>query len=98
MYRIKHNTIYFLLAVCVALPGYAADRIELDETEIKGASELPKVLYIVPWKKLDPDDKPVKLQSMVDEIMTPVDKEILRRQVNFSEAMKPAPVASTEAK
>src|SRR5262245_30351980 len=29
------------------------DRMELDATAITGNRELPKVLYIVPWKKAD---------------------------------------------
>lgn len=59
------------------------DRLELDETAIQGASELPKVLYIVPWKKNAPDNKPVRLKSMVDEVMAPVDREVLERQLQF---------------
>ena len=33
-------------------PG-AADRVDLDTTTITGNRELPKVLYIVPWKRSD---------------------------------------------
>lgn len=66
-----------------SVAAYSEDTIELDEISIRGARELPKVLYIVPWKKLEPNDKPIKLQSMVDEIMTPVDREVLRRQVLY---------------
>ena len=39
----------------------AEDRLQLDEANIQGASELPKVLYIVPWKKAEIGDKPVKV-------------------------------------
>lgn len=60
-----------------------SDRLKLDETSIQGASELPKVLYIVPWKKSAPDNKPVHLKSMVDDVMAPVDQEVLRRQLQF---------------
>jgi len=35
-----------LFPFCVA----AEDRLQLDETAIVGSRELPKVLYIVPWK------------------------------------------------
>src|SRR5690606_19624079 len=37
-----------------ATPGPArgsADRIELDATQITGNAELPRVLYVVPWKR-----------------------------------------------
>lgn len=61
----------------------AETRIDLDETTVQGASELPKVLYIVPWKKTELDTKPVRLNTMVDEVMTPVDRDVLKRQVKF---------------
>lgn len=64
---------------------YAADRLELDEANIQGASELPKVLYIVPWKKAEVGDKPIKVNRMVDEVLSPVDRDVLKRQVKFYE-------------
>lgn len=76
------------LALCSTIQ--AEDILELEQTSIRGASELPKVLYIVPWKRLEPDDKPVKLDTMVDEIMAPVDMEILRRQVLYFNSMQKA--------
>lgn len=72
-----------VVLIMVAGPCLAKDRLELDATEIQGARELPKVLYIVPWKKTSPDNKPVRLNSMVDELMTPVDRDVLKRQLQF---------------
>lgn len=72
----------FLITISVA---QAETRIELDETKVRGAAELPKVLYIVPWKKTEMDTKPVELNTMVEEVMSPVDRDILRRQVEFFE-------------
>jgi hypothetical protein len=81
---------FYLLLGIILLSGYASlamaeTRIELDETKVQGASELPKVLYIVPWKKTEMDTKPVKLNTMVEEVMTPVDRDVLKRQVQFYE-------------
>ena len=64
---------------------FAKDRLELDEANIQGASELPKVLYIVPWKKADLGDRPVKVNRMVDEVLSPVDRDVLKRQIKFYE-------------
>ena len=53
--------------------------------KIIGNRELPKVLYIVPWKKPLPGNlsgRPV--QSVLDEALAPVDREVFRRQVNYS--------------
>jgi len=60
------------------------DSIELGRTEITGNQELPKVLYIVPWKKADPGDlmgRPVN--TLLDEILAPIDREEFIRQVDY---------------
>ena len=84
MKKVIHSTILFSL-VLLASSVYAADRLELDEANIQGASELPKVLYIVPWKKAEIGDKPIKVNRMVDEVLSPVDRDVLKRQVKFYE-------------
>lgn len=60
------------------------DRLELGRTEITGNQELPKVLYIVPWQKSDPGDltgRPVN--SLLDEVLAPVDREEFVRQIEY---------------
>ncbi len=62
----------------------AQDRADVDRTQIIGNRELPKVLYIVPWKKPIPgalSGRPV--QSVLDEALAPVDREVFRRQVDY---------------
>ena len=62
----------------------AEDRADLDRTQIIGNRELPKVLYIVPWKKPLPGElagRPVV--SVLDEAMSPVDRDVFRRQVQY---------------
>ncbi|MEJ2180443.1 MAG: hypothetical protein P8Y28_08405 [Gammaproteobacteria bacterium] len=66
-------------------PVWAEDRLQLDEANIQGASELPKVLYIVPWKKAEIGDKPVKVNRLVDEVLSPVDRDVLQREIRFYE-------------
>ena len=60
------------------------DSMQLGLTEITGNQELPKVLYIVPWQKSDPGellDRP--LNSLLDEVLAPVDREEFIRQVDY---------------
>ena len=67
-----------------ATNGGVMDRLELGRTEITGNQELPKVLYIVPWQKSDPGDlmgRPVN--TLLDEVLAPVDREEFVRQVDY---------------
>jgi hypothetical protein len=69
----------------------ALDRLELDTTQITGNRELPKVLYIVPWKRSDLGDlvgKPVN--SLLDEVLTPVDRDVFKRENRYYRALTPA--------
>ena len=73
------------LMLCAASSSWAQDRADIDKTQVIGNRELPKVLYIVPWKKPLPGQlsgKPVN--SVLDEALAPVDREVFRRQVNYS--------------
>ena len=64
--------------------GYVMDSIDLGRTEITGNSELPTVLYIVPWQKSEPGDmqgKPVN--TLLDEVLAPLDREEFVREVSY---------------
>lgn len=64
--------------------GGVMDRLELERTEITGNQELPKVLYIVPWRKSDPGDlmgQPVN--TLLNEVLAPVDRTEFRREVDY---------------
>ena len=68
----------------------AKDRIQLDTTQITGNSELPRVLYVVPWKHSDLGDLTGKpANSLLDEVLAPVDRDVFRRQNSYYEALKP---------
>ena len=73
-----------LTTLCVACTAFAQDRADIDRTQIIGNRELPKVLYIVPWKKPLPGALAGRpLQSVLDEALAPVDRDVFRRQVNY---------------
>ncbi len=66
----------------------ANDRLELDTTVVTGNRELPKVLYIVPWKKADLGDLPAQpFNSLLDEVLTPIDRDVFRREVTYYETL-----------
>jgi hypothetical protein len=73
-----------LTTLLVASSAFAQDRADIDRTQIIGNRELPKVLYIVPWKKPLPGELAGRpLQSVLDEALAPVDRDVFRRQVSY---------------
>ena len=80
--------------------GNAKDRLDLESTQITGNRELPKVLYIVPWRSAELGDlvgRPVN--SLLDEVLEPVDRDVFRRQNRYFDALQPnaaAPAPKSE--
>ncbi|MFK7885859.1 MAG: hypothetical protein AB8G16_03250 [Gammaproteobacteria bacterium] len=59
-------------------------RLELDTTSVTGNRELPKVLVIVPWKNPDLVELTGRpLASLVEEVLSPIDPDVFRRQVDY---------------
>ena len=64
------------------------DSLDLGTTSITGNAELPKVLYIVPWKKSDLGDlvgRPVN--TLLDEVLAPVDPAVFERHLNYYDSL-----------
>lgn len=81
-----------------ARPAAASDRLTLEATTVTGNRELPKVLYIVPWKKADIGNLPGQpFNTLLDETLTPVDRDVFRREVDYYEAITAKPVAAADA-
>ena len=65
-------------------PKRTGDRLDLDPTVVTGNRELPKVLYIVPWKKAELGDLPSQpFNTLLDEALPPVDRDVFRREVTY---------------
>lgn len=75
---------HVMLAALVSVEVFAADRIELDATAIQGSRELPKVLYIVPWKssRLGLLSSAAGSSSL-DVSWEALDRDVFRRQVEY---------------
>lgn len=64
------------------------DTLDLGTTSITGNAELPKVLYIVPWKKSDLGDlvgRPVN--TLLDEVLSPVDPAVFERHLSYYDSL-----------
>ena len=69
-------------------PGRVMDKVELDASQITGNRELPRVLYIVPWREPgtgEVDGQP--MNSLVYELIRPVDRDVLRREARYHEGL-----------
>ena len=79
--------IKFILSILMLVfPGLlmAEDKLEMEGISIVGNSELPKSLYIVPWKSPDKRasaGKPV--DSLINEILAPVEREAFQRRLKY---------------
>jgi len=68
------------------------DHLELDPTAITGNRELPKVMVIVPWKRADLGDLTGRpANSLLNEVLAPVDREVFRRELRYFEALEAKP-------
>jgi hypothetical protein len=78
-----------------ATAGRAQDRLDLEATQITGNRELPRVMYVVPWKRSDVGAGPGRpANSLLDEVLAPVDRDVFLRQGRYYEALRPdAPAA-----
>ena len=70
-------------------PAPKTDRLELGTATVTGDREQPKVMYIVPWKRSDIGDLAGKpMNSLVDEILAPVDRDVFKREVVYYHAVQ----------
>jgi len=65
------------------IPVRADSDLELEVVTIQGNRELPKVLYIVPWKRLKNDRKAQKLvlHSLFEDAFDPMDPDVFKKHV-----------------
>ena len=65
-------------------PRVSADQLLLDRTSIRGNQELPRVLYIVPWKDAELGNVVgTPVNSLIDEVLAPVDRDVFLRQKDY---------------
>ena len=85
----QYRYVMAMLLCAGILPAtQAEERLEMEGTAIIGNQELPKVLYIVPWKQSElPDLSEPPLQSLIDDALAPIDREEFRREVLYHDAL-----------
>jgi hypothetical protein len=65
-------------------PVWAEEELDLEGMAIRGNRELPKALFIVPWKDAEAamaPDRPIS--TLIDQALQPVDPEVFRRKLQY---------------
>jgi len=86
----KDNLFILFLAILASVPGlaFSADRLELDNTSIVGSRELPKVLYIVPWKESRMGTLAgVSEKGSFKDSMTVLDRDVFLRELQYFDVL-----------
>ena len=80
--------LFSITLASATLPVYSADNLDLEGTTVIGNQELPKALHIVPWKAADSGDLAGRpLNSLVDQTLEPLDRDVFLRELEYYEAV-----------
>jgi len=72
----------------IAGRGGPPQELQLESTAITGSQELPKLLYIVPWKKSELGNQVGRpVNSLLNEVLSPVDRDEFRRHIKYYETL-----------
>ena len=86
--KYKLVVIIFIALVAISNQATSADRLELEDTSIVGSRELPKVLYIVPWKESRMGTLAgVSEKGSFKESMTVLDRDVFLRELKYFDVL-----------
>jgi hypothetical protein len=79
---------FILIGSLLVVPAFAAkkkeDVVEMSGISIIGNRELPKTLFIVPWKNSEVGVE-TELTNTLNEGMQPLDREVFQRELDYYE-------------
>ncbi|CAA0121432.1 Uncharacterised protein [BD1-7 clade bacterium] len=61
------------------------------ETTVTGSQEQPKMITVVPWKKTASDDLERRIESLIDQQLTPVERRELLREIRYGQPVDAHP-------
>lgn len=81
----------FAIAALLLSGAAAADERQLDGMAVIGNEELPRALFIVPWKQAElGDGAPAPRSGLINERMGPLDPDVFRRELEHRRALSQA--------
>ena len=79
---INYRFIMVLFAMLLSNACFSEDRINMEGTSVIGNSEMPNVLYVVPWKKTpEPNLNPELHESLIEDQLKPIDRNVFRKKI-----------------
>ncbi len=86
--RKRSLTIFAAFAISMSTNVAAQEILQLEGTEIIGNKELPRVLYIVPWKSVERFElSSPPIISIMDQPLVRIDRAAFKRQIHYHNAI-----------
>lgn len=80
--RITKITLITFLFASIANPCIAKEKVTLKGTDVIGNTEMPNVLYVVPWKKPpEPNLNPELHESLIEDQLRPIDRNVFVKRI-----------------
>jgi len=76
-----------LAGMLLSFTATAADEVELEGTSIIGNRELPKVLYIAPWKKPYMSELGRPVNSFINDSLAPIERDVMNRTIRYHDQL-----------
>ena len=88
--KVLIKTLLAVLMLVSSFSIFAQQRLEMEGTAIIGNKELPRVLYIVPWKSAEPVALTTPpFRSVLDEPFSPIERSSFKRELNLYQTLYP---------
>jgi hypothetical protein len=79
---------FLIFAISGTASVNAQEKLQMQGTEITGNKELPKVLYIVPWKSAERFEiTSPPIVSVMEQKLTPIDRASFKRTIHYHDAI-----------
>jgi hypothetical protein len=79
---------FVIFAISCTANVYAQEKLQMQGTKITGNKELPKVLYIVPWKSVERFEiSSPPIASIMEQKLTPIDRASFKRSIHYHDAI-----------
>ncbi len=81
---IRHTRLIALVTLLISsFMVCAEDRLDLEGTAIIGNRELPKILYIAPWKPPELSNLDAPRSTLLSEEIAPLDRDVYQRELYY---------------